>query len=139
MIQAVGTSGIAMSTTQRAGPPPPPKEVFSKVDSDSSGTLNLDELQAMLDQLAEKMGASAPSAEELMGKLDTDGDGEVSAAEFEAGRPEGPPPGPPPGSPPGAAQETAQTTSVSDATSLGLLAYLSDTESRNTATLNIRV
>lgn len=139
MIQAVGTSGIAMSTMQRAGPPPPPKEVFSKVDSDSSGTLNLDELQAMLDQLAEKMGASAPSAEELMGKLDTDGDGEVSAAEFEAGRPEGPPPGSPPGQPPDAAQETAQATSVSDATSLGLLAYLSDNESRNTATLNIRV
>lgn len=135
MIQAVGTSGIAMSTMQRAGPPPPPKEVFSRVDSDESGTLNLDELQAMLDELAEKMGASGPSAEELMGKLDTDGDGEVSAAEFEAGRPEGPPPEPPPD----AAQEASRSTSASDVDNFGLLAYLSDDTSRNTAILNIKV
>ncbi len=139
MIQAVGTSGVAMSTMQRAGPPPPPKEVFSKVDSDQSGTLNLDELQAMLDQLAEKMGGSVPSAEEMMDKLDTDGDGELSTAELEAGRPEGGPQGPPPGPPPNAAQGTVQATSASDVVNAGLLAYLSDDGSRNTSILNIKV
>lgn len=135
MIQAVGTSGIAMSTMQRAGAPPSPKEMIAKADGDQSGTLNLDELQAMLDKLAEKIGGAGPSAEEMMGKLDTDGDGELSAAEFEAGRPEGGPQGPPPN----AAQGTAQAASAADTVSAGLLAYLSEGGGRDTSILNIKV
>jgi hypothetical protein len=75
-----------------SGPPPDPKEIFSSTDTNSDGTLKTDELQAMLDQIAEKMGGGGLSAEDLIAKLDTDGDGALSSTEFEAGRPEGPPP-----------------------------------------------
>lgn len=93
MVQAVGFSTPAISGLARpSGPPPDPKEVFSRSDSDSDGTLKADELQAMLDQIAEKMGGGDLSAEDLIAKLDTDGDGALTSEEFEAGRPEGPPP-----------------------------------------------
>jgi hypothetical protein len=95
MVQAVGSSTSAMAGLMRpSGPPPDPKEIFSRSDNDSDGTLKTDELQAMLDQIAEKMGGSGLSAEDLIAKLDTDGDGALSSDEFAAGRPDGPPPAP---------------------------------------------
>jgi hypothetical protein len=93
MVQAIGSSTPAMTGLSRpSGPPPDPKEVFSRSDSDSDGTLKTDELQVMLDEIAEKMGGGGLSAEDLIAKLDTDGDGALNSEEFDAGRPEGPPP-----------------------------------------------
>ena len=136
MIQAVGTSGIAMSTMQRAGPPPQPKEVFAKADSDESGALNVDELQAMLDELAEKIGSAVPTAEELLGKLDTDGDGEISSASSRRvgrrGRRRG-------HRRMRRAGRTATSSARDNNTSLGLLAYLDEENGRNTSILNIKV
>lgn len=94
MIQSIGSATTALTSLQRPSMrPPEPQEIFSRSDSDSDGTLTADELQAMLDEIAEKMGNEGPSAADLLEKLDTDGDGALSSAEFEAGRPEGPPPG----------------------------------------------
>jgi hypothetical protein len=93
MVQSVGFSSPAVSSLPRpSGPPPDPKEVFSRNDSDGDGTLNADELQTLLDEVAAKMGGDGPTAADLLKKLDGDGDGSVSGAEFEAGRPQGPPP-----------------------------------------------
>lgn len=95
MVQSIGLSTTAMTSfTRPSGPPPPdPQEVFQSHDSDGDGSLKADELQAMLDEIAEKMsGGGDLTAEDLLAKLDADDDGALSADEFAAGRPEGPPP-----------------------------------------------
>ncbi len=94
MVQSVGISTTAMTGMPRSGPrPPEPQEVFNRHDSDGDGTLKADELQALLDEIAEKMGGDGTSAVDMIERLDADADGALSSAEFEAGRPEGPPPG----------------------------------------------
>ncbi|MBI4775513.1 MAG: EF-hand domain-containing protein [Deltaproteobacteria bacterium] len=65
---------------------------FEKLDSDGDGSLDKVEISSMAEKLAQKTGESV-DADEIVSKLDTDGDGLVSQEEFEAGRPEGPPPG----------------------------------------------
>lgn len=96
MVQSVGfaTTTTTMGMARAGARPPDPQEVFSRNDSDGDGTLKADELQTLLDEIAEKMGGDGTTAAELIERLDSDGDGALSSAEFEAGRPEGPPPGP---------------------------------------------
>lgn len=76
------------------GPPPPPPN-FTELDSDSSSGLNIDEFMSM----QESMAANAPEGaeelssdklEEMFAALDTDGSGEISEQELEAGRPQRP-------------------------------------------------
>ena len=107
--------------------------LFSKVDTDGSGSVDKSELQSMLDDIAKKTGATAQSADALFGKLDTDGDGSISKDELDAGMkslmpkpastiafaqqsaaPQGPQPGPPPGT--SAATDNSSSTSSSTAT-----------------------
>lgn len=87
-------------------------DLFSKLDTDGSGGVSNDELQALFDKMASDSGASntsGPSASDVFSKLDTNGDGALTQTEFDAGRPQGPqdgqgvqgaggmPPPPPPG------------------------------------------
>lgn len=68
-------------------------DLFSKVDSDGSGGVSNDELQALFDKMASDGGVSKTSdstASDLFNQLDTDGDGALTQTEFDAGRPQGP-------------------------------------------------
>jgi Ca2+-binding EF-hand superfamily protein len=75
------------------GPPPPPmgnmsstdfiKQLFSDSDTDEDGVLSADELSSMVTNGP----AGGPSADELLSKLDTDGDGSINESEFIAGAP----------------------------------------------------
>lgn len=89
MIQSVSGMGGGMGAMRGAQGPPPPQEAFNKIDTDGDGMLNASELQTMSDMMADKMGTNAPSADDLMAQFDGDGDGVMSFAEFEAGRPQG--------------------------------------------------
>ena len=109
------------------------ERAFAKLDADGSGSLDADELQSMLD--ARKAGAASAASStdsstgsaaltgaDLLKKLDTDGDGKVSEAEFAVGRPQhgGPPPGPPPtgvGAPLAAAAASSGSSTSSDSSS----------------------
>ena len=118
MIQSVGSFSPVQYPSQRAGPRPSAKEVFSRLDSNGDGSLDVSELQTMLDELAKKTqamtatgttAAIAPTAASLLSKLDTDGDGKISAAEFAAGRPHGAHRGRGAGGPPSAAEVFAKS------------------------------
>lgn len=123
MIQSIGSGSVSAYATQRLAPPQPPKdakEAFAKIDTDGSGSLTTDELQAMFDTMAERMGGGGPDAAQEVSRLDTDGDGVVSFEEFEAGRPQGPPPA-------GQAAESGESASSTDLSKmLDMLKYLLD-------------
>lgn len=84
-------------------------DLFSKLDTDGSGAVSQDELQALLDKVASDHGTNstlATSSGDMFAKLDTDGNGSLSQTEFKAGGPQkgqapqgagGMPPPPPPG------------------------------------------
>lgn len=74
-------------------------DLFGKVDTDSSGTLDETELQTLLDHMANGPGSSttgttetdstsSTAAADMLAALDTDGDGSLSESEFDAGRPD---------------------------------------------------
>lgn len=106
-------------------------ELLKKMDSDGDGSLNSEELsQGMRDlmpppastlEFAQSRGAANDEGGEdsdAFTQLDADGDGQLSRAEFEAGkpqRPEGGPRGPggPGGPPPAAASGSSATSSTS--------------------------
>ncbi|MDK9717659.1 MAG: EF-hand domain-containing protein [Trichlorobacter sp.] len=91
------SSSSAINGKQGPPPPPPPKpeEMFSKVDSDSSGALSSDELQTMLDKLAEMTGQSQ-DASTLITQYDSDSDGALNSDEMDTMmKSMGPPPPPP--------------------------------------------
>ncbi len=77
---------------------PPPQEMFSSVDEDSSGSLNQTEFASLLEKISGATGANL-NADEIFSNYDEDGDGALSEDEtmaaLEANRPEGPPPPPP--------------------------------------------
>ena len=83
-------------------------KMFSDIDENSDGALNIDELE----QMAAMGPENGPTAGELLSQLDTDGDGSVSQSEFSQGpQANGPIEGPPP-PPPSEAQDTSQTESI---------------------------
>jgi Ca2+-binding EF-hand superfamily protein len=88
MISGIGASGdfslIASMRGQMVNP-------FEELDANGDGFLDETEIGTMADKFSEMTG-QAVNASQLISKLDTDGDGQVSEEEFEAGRPEGPPP-----------------------------------------------
>ncbi len=91
MISGIGSSpnfsGMQSMRPQNHNP-------FEKLDANADGGLDSTELATMAKHVSERSGTSV-SVEDLLTGLDTDGNGQVSQAEFDAGRPEGPPPGPP--------------------------------------------
>ena len=79
-------------------------DLFSKIDTDGSGSVSGTELQSMLDQMASASGSSGTSSTtgaDLLKKLDTDGDGSVSGDEFKSALQNSMPPPPPDGGPMG--------------------------------------
>ena len=93
MINEVGGySAYSLMTSIRSNMGNP----FLRLDSDGDGFLNKKEIGTMADDILNMTGQSTDT-EEILSKLDTDGDGKVSLEEFEAGRPADMPPPPPPG------------------------------------------
>jgi Ca2+-binding EF-hand superfamily protein len=86
-------AGQDQNRAQGAGGPPPPmgnmsstdfiKQLFSDSDTDEDGVLSADELSSMVANGPQ----GGPRADELLSKLDTDGDGSISESEFIAGAP----------------------------------------------------
>ncbi|MGM9480634.1 XopAW family type III secretion system calcium-binding effector [Roseateles sp. NT4] len=101
-------------------------ELLKKMDSNGDGSLNSEELsQGMRDlmpppsstmEFAQSRGAANDEGSEdsdRFAKLDTDGDGQLSKAEFEAGKPqrhEGGPHGPPPAASSGGSSTSSTST-----------------------------
>lgn len=69
-------------TSRKAGPPPPEKPSFSDLDGNGDGSISLEELETAVQQSSGD--ARGPSADELLASMDTDGDGLISQAEFDA-------------------------------------------------------
>ena len=60
--------------------------MFAKVDTDSTGSVNADELQTMLDKVSEHTGVSfQKSARELLTAMDANSDGSLSSDELAQG------------------------------------------------------
>jgi EF-hand domain pair len=95
MISSIGTMNMGAVARQRPpGPPPKPEEMFQSLDVDESGALDLEELQAMAEKVSEMTGVEM-TAEDLMAKMDTDGNGSLEVGEMEPpekGEFRGPPP-----------------------------------------------
>lgn len=92
------SSGSSSAIGSKQGPPPPPpspEEMFKKVDSDSSGAVSSDELQTMLDKMAEMTGQSQ-DASALITQYDSDSDGSLNSAEMDSMMKSMGPPSPPP-------------------------------------------
>lgn len=136
-ISAVGSASSAWSGLASSRMGAMKEKMFSKVDSDGSGTVDTGELQTMLDHVRGSSGTSLGSADELLGKMDSDGDGGLSMDELDAGmrslmpapsstldfaqqRAGGmrsPPPGPPPGGSAGPGAAGGATSEASGASS----------------------
>jgi Ca2+-binding EF-hand superfamily protein len=99
MVSSIGGSSMAIMNR------PDPKELFNRMDSDGSGSISKNELQAFDDDMAKKTGKSQ-DIDTAFGTYDTDSDGALTTGELNsllqsfapsgAGRAEmGPPPPPP--------------------------------------------
>lgn len=92
-ISSVGGGASAWSTAASAVRParPPsgadPGKMFKQVDSDSSGGVNVDELQSLFTDMASKLGqqGSTPDAQEMLAQFDADGDGSLNQDELGKG------------------------------------------------------
>jgi arginase len=58
------------------------QDLFVLIDRDASGSVSRDELALMLSLLQPSMNSSAPSGDELLRRLDRDGNGLISCEEF---------------------------------------------------------
>lgn len=61
------------------------ERMFAKVDTDGSGGIDKSEMQTMLKDISSRSGMSVGSAHELMTKMDSNGDGNLSSDELDAG------------------------------------------------------
>lgn len=61
------------------------QRMFAKVDSDGSGSVDKTEMQTLLGRIGEKTGQSLGNADELLTKMDSNGDGGLSSDELDAG------------------------------------------------------
>lgn len=100
-------------------------DLFAKVDTNSDGSLDADELKVLTDKIQSDTGQDVSTQ---FSKLDTDGDSKLSQTEFEAGRPQPPggtngtqsaqgtggPKGPPPAGGPGGAQGASKQDTTYD-------------------------
>lgn len=91
MISGVSSGGY-MDMNQMSRMRGQMKNPFDKMDADGNGSLDKSEISSLAEKMSEKSGQSI-SADDLMGKMDSDEDGQVTQEEFKAGRPQGPPPG----------------------------------------------
>lgn len=115
MVSAVSlfsSGAAAVQPVPRVGSRPRPEELFNALDSGSKGYLTQADLQSAIvsisDRGAKLSAADAQAkAQEVFSKMDANGDGKATLAEFKQAAPDGPPAGPPPaggpqgGRPPG--------------------------------------
>ena len=83
MSGVMGMGGMGMGGMQGGtppGPPPDSNQMFKDADTDSSGGVSQDELQALLDKTKSSTGEST-DVSELFETYDSDGDGELNADE----------------------------------------------------------
>ncbi|MGQ0708282.1 MAG: XopAW family type III secretion system calcium-binding effector [Rhodoferax sp.] len=82
-------SGIGVGGGAWKHPSPPQglqTRTFARVDTDSSGGVNAEELQTMLSEVSEKTGVSfQDSAQDLLTQMDQDGDGSLNKGELGQG------------------------------------------------------
>lgn len=72
----------AMSTSRASRQ----QEMFNKVDSDGSGSVDATELQSMLDDIAKHTGSSSTTtAADALAKMDGNGDGSLDSSEMASG------------------------------------------------------
>ena len=64
------------------------ESLFAQIDANKDNSLDQNELKTLADTMAQKTGLSM-SVYDILSQLDTNGNGQVSQTEFEAGRPEG--------------------------------------------------
>lgn len=101
-IAIAALSTVLLASTSQAQPsddmPPPegrpdPAKIFAKIDTDSSGTISLDEFKVAHEKRKERMKErfgdreppeefTPPTAEEIFAKMDANSDGSVTQAEF---------------------------------------------------------
>lgn len=84
-ISGVSSASSAWSGMSSARASSRADRMFSKVDTDGSGSVDKTELQDMLDDMAQKTGTSLGSADDLMTKMDSNGDGSLSKDELASG------------------------------------------------------
>jgi Ca2+-binding EF-hand superfamily protein len=84
-LSGVGGTSNVWSATASSRASAMRDKMFSKVDSDGSGSVDKTELQSMLDHISSNTGTSAGNADELLTKMDSDGNGSLSQTELEAG------------------------------------------------------
>ncbi|GAB3358489.1 MULTISPECIES: XopAW family type III secretion system calcium-binding effector [Giesbergeria] len=105
-------------------------DLFGKVDSNGDGAVSQEELQGLLEKMSGGTASqTSVSSDEVFSQLDTDSDGNLTPAEFDAGRPSGgqqqvagdspaagmpPPPGGMPPPAPGANSTATDSTSYDE-------------------------
>ncbi|MGA8179082.1 MAG: hypothetical protein WB792_03435 [Desulfobacterales bacterium] len=87
MISAINGLGSypCIQTSQRWDPT---ESLFDQIDANQDKSLDQNELKTFTDPVSKKTGLSM-SVYDIVSKLDTNGDGQLCHAEFDAGRPEG--------------------------------------------------
>jgi len=112
MVSSIGTGMSGTNPLQQAM-----RQLFAKSDENVDGKLDSGEITSLLDTLKTSSSDSSLTSEKVIEAFDSDGDGQVTGTEFDAGfkklaesmqgtmiamqegagtdRPKGPPPGPP--------------------------------------------
>ncbi len=84
-IGSVSSSGSAWAAAAESRASAMRQKMFSKVDSDASGSVDATELQSMLDDIGQKTGSTAANSADVLKSLDTSGDGTLSQDELGEG------------------------------------------------------
>jgi Ca2+-binding EF-hand superfamily protein len=83
MVNGIGSSYMNYSQTNAVRSRPDPAEMFSKVDTDSSGGISQSELESFVTNISNKTGKSV-DATGAVTTYDTDGSGELSQDELKS-------------------------------------------------------
>ena len=105
MVTAINTQALANSVSGSKSSTktekPDSEQIFKELDTGGKGYLTVDDLQAAVVKIsaegaqradvAAQAAPNAPSAQDLLARLDGDGNGQVTQQEFKAGEPKAPP------------------------------------------------
>ena len=110
-MHAPSTMSFAQSRGAQA-----PDDLFFKVDADGSGGVSGTELQSLMSDMSGTT-VSEDDAKAMFAALDSDADGSLNQAEFEAGRPQNAGAMSPAGGPPAGGTDNAEATAETEGTS----------------------
>lgn len=152
MVSSISSAGVSgYNPLQQAM-----RQLFAKSDENVDGKLDSGEISSLLDTLGASSGSdSSLTSDKVIEAFDSDGDGQVTGTEFDAGfkklaenmqgamiamqegagaeRPKGPPPGPPPGVSAATSDEDDDEDSTTVSDLLKLLESYSSKEDEETA------